>query len=55
MLEKNKVLNKRNDDLSQTLQRMEEKLKGLAKENLEMVSGIEIELQTIVLNWESPF
>lgn len=37
LLDKNKLLNKRNDDLTQTIQKMEEKLKGLAKENLEMV------------------
>uniref|UniRef100_A0A6Q2Y876 Janus kinase and microtubule-interacting protein C-terminal domain-containing protein n=1 Tax=Esox lucius TaxID=8010 RepID=A0A6Q2Y876_ESOLU len=36
MLEKNKMLNKRNDDLSLAMQRMEEKLKVLAKENLEL-------------------
>ena len=37
-MEKNKLMNKRNDELTQSLQRLEEKLKGLAKENLEMVS-----------------
>lgn len=38
MLDKNKILSKRNDDLTQTIQKLEEKLKHLAKENLEMVS-----------------
>lgn len=38
MLDKNKILSKRNDDLTQTIQKLEEKLKNLAKENLEMVS-----------------
>uniref|UniRef100_A0A6Q2ZJW4 Janus kinase and microtubule-interacting protein C-terminal domain-containing protein n=1 Tax=Esox lucius TaxID=8010 RepID=A0A6Q2ZJW4_ESOLU len=40
MLEKNKMLNKRNDDLSLAMQRMEEKLKVLAKENLELKEKI---------------
>lgn len=38
LLDKNKLLSKRNDDLTQTIQKLEEKLKSLAKENLEMVS-----------------
>lgn len=38
LLDKNKLMNKRNDDLTQTIQKLEEKLKSLAKENLEMVS-----------------
>lgn len=37
LLDKNRLLNKRNDDLTQTMQKLEEKLKTLAKENLEMV------------------
>lgn len=37
MFEKNKRLSKKNDDLLQTLQRMEEKLKVLSRENAEMV------------------
>lgn len=37
MFEKNKRLSKKNDDLLQTLQRMEEKLKTLSRENAEMV------------------
>ncbi|MEQ2205587.1 Janus kinase and microtubule-interacting protein 1 [Xenoophorus captivus] len=37
MFEKNKRLSKKNDDLLQTLQRMEEKLKNLCRENAEMV------------------
>lgn len=37
LLDKNKLLNKRNDELTQTIQKMEEKVKGLVKENLEMV------------------
>lgn len=39
MFEKNKRLSKKNDDLLQTLQRMEEKLKNLSRENAEMVSA----------------
>lgn len=39
MFEKNKRLSKKNDDLLQTLQRMEEKLKNLSRENAEMVRG----------------
>ena len=38
LLDKNKLLSKRNDDLTQTIQKLEEKLKILAKENHEMVS-----------------
>ncbi len=37
LFEKNKRLSKKNDDLLQTLQRMEEKLKSLSRENAEMV------------------
>ena len=37
MLEKNRLMSKRNDDLTQSLQRVEDKLKVLAKENLDMV------------------
>lgn len=37
MFEKNKRLSRKNDDLLQTLQRMEEKLKNLSRENAEMV------------------
>lgn len=40
LLEKNKCLTKRNDELMQSLQRMEDKLKAVTKENIEMV-GIE--------------
>ncbi|KAM4619804.1 janus kinase and microtubule-interacting protein 2 isoform 3-T3 [Polymixia lowei] len=40
MLEKNKLLSKRNDDLTHTLQRLEEKLKSLARENIEMKEKI---------------
>lgn len=39
LLDRNKLLSKRNDDLSQTIQKLEEKLKNLAKENLDMVRG----------------
>lgn len=39
MFEKNKRLSKKNDDLLLTLQRMEEKLKNLSRENAEMVRG----------------
>lgn len=39
LLDKNKLLSKRNDDLTQTIQKLEEKLKNLAKENLDMVRG----------------
>lgn len=38
LLDKNKLLSKRNDDLTHTIQKLEEKLKNLAKENHEMVS-----------------
>lgn len=41
MFEKNKRLSKKNDDLLQTLQRMEEKLKNLSRENAEMVRSIQ--------------
>lgn len=39
LLDKNKLLSKRNDDLTQSIQKLEEKLKNLAKENLDMVRG----------------
>lgn len=42
LLDKNKLLGKRNDDLTMTIQKLEEKLKSLAKENLEMVSRCHI-------------
>lgn len=38
LLDKNKLLCRRNDDLTQAVQKLEDKLKSLAKENLEMVS-----------------
>ena len=38
LLDKNKLLSKRNDDLTQSIQKLEDKLKSLVKENLEMVS-----------------
>lgn len=38
LLEKNKCLTKRNDELMQSLQRIEDKLKAVTKENIEMVS-----------------
>lgn len=37
MLDKNKLLSRRNDDLTHTIQKLEDKLKSLAKENFEMV------------------
>lgn len=37
LLDKNKLLSKRNDDLTQSIQKLEDKLKSLVKENLEMV------------------
>lgn len=37
LLERNKCLAKRNDELMLSLQRMEEKLKAVTKENSEMV------------------
>ncbi|XP_072923956.1 janus kinase and microtubule-interacting protein 2 isoform X3 [Hemitrygon akajei] len=40
LLEKNKCLSKRNDDLTLSLQRMEEKLKVLTRENAEMKEKI---------------
>ena len=39
LLERNKCLAKRNDELMVSLQRMEEKLKAVTKENSEMVSS----------------
>lgn len=38
LVEKNKRMNKKNEDLLQSIQRMEEKLKNLTRENVEMVS-----------------
>ncbi|XP_078267955.1 janus kinase and microtubule-interacting protein 2-like isoform X2 [Rhinoraja longicauda] len=40
LLEKNKCLSKRNDDLTMSLQRMEDKLKMLSRENAEMKEKI---------------
>lgn len=37
LMEKNKRLNKKNEELQQTLQRMEDKLKTLSRENAEQV------------------
>lgn len=51
LLDKNKLLNKRNDELTQTIQKMEEKLKGLAKENLEMVGMICARITCVCLFW----
>ena len=42
LLDKYKRMSKKNDDLLQTLQRMEEKLKNLSRENAEMVREPEI-------------
>lgn len=39
LVEKNKRMNKKNEDLLQSIQRMEEKLKSLTRENVEMVRG----------------
>ncbi len=39
LLEKNKLLSRKNDELSHSLQRMEDKLKSITKENLEMVGS----------------
>lgn len=44
VFEKNKRLSKKNDDLLQTLQRMEEKLKNLSRENAEMVRWMHLTL-----------
>lgn len=38
LVEKNKRMNKKNEDLLQSIQRMEEKIKNLTRENVEMVS-----------------
>lgn len=38
-MEKNKRMNKKNEDLLQSIQRMEEKIKNLTRENVEMVSA----------------
>ncbi|KAJ8408778.1 hypothetical protein AAFF_G00245960 [Aldrovandia affinis] len=40
LLEKNRLMSRRNDDLTQSLQRQEDKLKILTKENLEMKDKI---------------
>lgn len=40
LLDKNKLLSKKNDELTQSLLRMEEKLKSLSKEYLEMVGAL---------------
>lgn len=37
-MEKNKRMNKKNEDLLQSIQRMEEKIKSVMRENVEMVS-----------------
>lgn len=37
LVEKNKRMNKKNEDLLHSIQRMEEKLKTLTRENVEMV------------------
>lgn len=37
LVEKNKRLHKKNEELQQTLQRMEDKLKTLSRENAELV------------------
>lgn len=37
LVEKNKRMSKKNEDLLQSIQRMEEKLKKLTRENVEMV------------------
>lgn len=37
LVEKNRRLSKKNDDTLQTIQRMEEKIKGLSRENAEIV------------------
>lgn len=39
LVEKNKRLNKKNENMLQSIQRMEEKIKNLSRENIEMVSG----------------
>lgn len=37
LVEKNKRMNKKNEDLLQSIQRMEEKIKNLTRDNVEMV------------------
>lgn len=51
LLDKNKLLSKRNDDLTHTIQKLEEKLKSLARENLEMVSTKSHEHMRFLLFW----
>lgn len=54
MFEKNKRLSRKNDDLLQTLQRMEEKLKNLSRENAEMVRGFQTFIYSmIIFKWYS--
>lgn len=51
LVEKNKRMNKKNEDLLQSIQRMEEKIKNLTRENVEMVShGPE----ALVSTWAPP-
>lgn len=39
LVEKNKRMSKKNDDMLQCIQRMEEKIKNLSRENVELVSN----------------
>jgi len=39
LVEKNKRMSKKNDDMMQCIQRMEEKIKNLSRENVELVSN----------------
>lgn len=38
LVEKNKRMSKKNDDMLQCIQRIEEKIKNLSRENVELVS-----------------
>jgi hypothetical protein len=47
LVEKNKRMNKKNEDLLQSIQRMEEKIKNITRENAEMV-------RLVRTTWGSP-
>lgn len=51
LLDKNKLLNKRNDDMTQTIQKLEEKLKNMAKENMDMVRGLVQDISASAGGW----
>lgn len=50
LLEKNRRMSKKNEELLQTLQRMEDKLKSLSRENAELVGDIKTHKRVHTLN-----